>query len=563
MVRRTRLRRALLAAVAMTGIGLLVAACGGSAAGSSSSSSAHTGSSGPTASAGKAVEGGNVTYLIQEFPIGWVSSESSISSYEGNLWGEITDKLVYVDAKGNVSPWVLSSWQTEDGAKKFILHIKPGITFSDGEKMDAAAVIDNINLWAHGDTKRGIAQVGLFPALNYTGASAINSQTVEVDFSKPTLGFIPTLGYHGCILLSPKTLSGSVTQQANLLTEYGSGPFTVKSYKQGVSYTLVKRKDYNWGPAALGHTGPAYLNSITYKIVADASTREQAVEGGDAQVDFNPNVADIAQLEGQGLQVASPKYLGFTDGFQVDAGIAPTNNLQVRQAIEHAINRQQIVSTVYPKGFTSAASSFVQSNVPGAADDSSLIAYDPSESEKLLAQAGYTKGSNGYLEKGGKELTFNLYPNPYVPATSQEDQLISQELKAVGIDAPLKIVPLANFAAVFEKPPLPALSPVSRSFVDFSTVGGVLTSLAGGQNWFGLGTSNATLNSLSQQIESAANNADRATAESAVQKYVLSQGLFVPTTEQVQRVYALAKNLHGVTYNGLAYANLYTAWLSS
>ncbi len=560
MVRRTRFHRGLLAAVALIAVSMLVAACGGSAASSSSASGGASSSS--SGSAGTPKEGGNVTFLIQEFPIGWVSSESNISSYEGNLWGEITDKLVYVDPKGTVSPWVLSSWQTENGAKKFILHIKPGITFSDGEKMDAQAVIDNINLWAHGDLKRGIAQVGLFPALNYEGAKAINSSTVEVDFSKPTLGFIPTLGYHGCILLAPKTLNESVNQQANLLTEYGSGPFTVKSYKQGVSYTLVKRKDYNWGPAALGHTGPAYLNSITYKVVADSSTREQAVEAGDAQVDFNPNVADISQLEGQGLQVASPKYLGFTDGFQVNAGVAPTNNLQVRLAIEHAINRQQINSTVYPPGFTSPAESFVQSNVPGAANDSSLFAYNPSESKTELDAAGWKLGSGGYREKNGKVLSINLYPNPYVPATSQEDELISQQLKAVGIKAPLVIIPLANFAAFFEKPPLPPLSPVSRSFVDFSTVGGVLTSLNGGQNWFGLGTSDKTLDSLSEQIEGAATQADRASAEAAVQKYVLGQGLFVPTTNQVQRIYVLAKNLHGVTYNGVAYANLYTAYLS-
>ncbi len=559
MVRRTRLRHALLAAALLAAVSMLVSACGGAAAGSGSSSGS-TGSV-SSASAGTPKEGGNVTFLIQEFPVGWVSSLSSISSYEGNLWGEITDKLVYVDNKGNVSPWVLSSWNSEDGAKKFILHIKPGITFSDGEKMDAQAVIDNINIWAHGDSKRGIAQVGLFPSLNYVGSKAVNDSTVEVDFSKPTLGFIPTLGYHGCILLSPKTLSQSVNQQANLLTEYGSGPFTVKSYKQGVSYTLVKRKDYNWGPQALGHTGPAYLNSITYKVVADSSTREQAVEAGDAQVDFNPNVADISQIEGQGLQVTSPKYLGFTDGFQVNATVAPTNNLQVRQAIEHAINRSEIVSTVYPTGFTQAATSFIQSNVPGAADESSLINYDPAESKKLLAQAGYTKGSDGYLQKAGQDLTFDLYPNPYVPATTQEDQLISQELKAVGIKAPLDVVPLANFTSVAE-PPYKPLVPVSRSFVDFSTVGGVLTSLNGGQNWFSLGTSDKTLDALSQDLESAASDSARTAAEAKVQKYVLQQGYFIPTTEQVQRVYVLAKNLEGVTYNGLAYANLYTAWLS-
>jgi peptide/nickel transport system substrate-binding protein len=177
-------------------------------------------------------DGGNLTFLIQEFPAGWVSSESNISSYEGNLWGEITDKLVYVSNTGQVSPWIATSWQTEDNAEKYILHLKPGVTFSDGEPLNAAAVVDNITLWAKGDPKRGIAKVGLFPALYFEQAKAVNSDTVEVDFSKPTLGFIPTLGYHGSILLAPKTLALSVNQQANLKNEIGSGPFVVKSFQR-------------------------------------------------------------------------------------------------------------------------------------------------------------------------------------------------------------------------------------------------------------------------------------------------------------------------------------------
>lgn len=92
-----------------------------------------------------------------------MSSESNISSYEGNRWGEITDKLVYVSSTGAVSPWIATSWQTEDNAQKYILHLKPGVTFSDGEPLNAAAVVDNITLWAKGDKSRGIARVGLFP----------------------------------------------------------------------------------------------------------------------------------------------------------------------------------------------------------------------------------------------------------------------------------------------------------------------------------------------------------------------------------------------------------------
>jgi peptide/nickel transport system substrate-binding protein len=552
MIRGNRFHRAVLGAAALAGSVLLLAACGGAG-----------GSTASTTAAGKPKDGGNLTFLIQEFPTGWVSSESNISSYEGNLWGEITDKLVYVSGTGQVSPWIATSWQTEDNATKYILHLKPGVTFSDGEPLNAAAVVDNITLWAKGDPSRGIAKVGLFPALYFEKATAPNSTTVEVDFAKPTLGFIPTLGYHGSILLAPKTLALPVSQQANLLNEIGSGPFVVKSYQTGVSYTLTRRADYNWGPAALGHTGPAYLDSITYKVVADESTREQAVVAGDAQADFNVTPSDIPSLESQGFTVATPRYLGFVDGFEVDSGAnaGPTGSLQVRQALQHAINRTQIIDTVYPKGWY-AATSFIQGNVPEAANDSGLFSYDPSLSEKLLNQAGWAVGPGGYRQKDGQTLSFTLVPNPYVPSTQQEDELVAQQFQKVGIKAQLKIVPLsdyASFAAVSKAYPL--LS-VSRSFIDFSTVGGVLTSLNGGQNWFGLGTNDKTLDTLSQEIESASSTTHRDQVADQVQQYVLNEGYFIPVVQQVQRIYLIAPNVHGVTYNGVAYANFYTAWLS-
>ncbi len=107
------------------------------------------------AATSKPKPGGNLTFLIQQFPAGWESSLSSISSYEGNFWGEITVKLVYVADSGQVSPWIATSWKQEDAARKFILNLKHGVTFSDGEPLNAQAVVDNINIWAKGDPTRG------------------------------------------------------------------------------------------------------------------------------------------------------------------------------------------------------------------------------------------------------------------------------------------------------------------------------------------------------------------------------------------------------------------------
>jgi peptide/nickel transport system substrate-binding protein len=77
-----------------------------------------------------------------------------------------------------------------------------------------------------------------------------------------------------------------------------------------------------------------------------------------------------------------------------------------------------------------------------------------------------------------------------------------------------------------------------------------------------VGTSDKTLDALSQEIESASSTAQRSVVANEVQQYVLTQGYFIPVVQQVQRIYLIAPDVHGVAYNGVAYANFYTAWLS-
>ncbi|MDR7159023.1 ABC transporter substrate-binding protein [Arthrobacter sp. BE255] len=539
-------RRAFLTGVSAVTLTALLTACGGTATSS-------------TANPGTPVDGGNITFLIQGYDTGWVSSKTSISSYEGNLWGQITDKLVYVDEKGALSPWIAESWEELNGAREFVLHLKKGVTFSDGTPLDAAAVVANLNAWAKGDPARGVSKVGLFPSSNFAGAEATDDSTVKVSFSSPALGFIATLGYHGCILLSPTTLALPVEAQADLSQEIGSGPFKVKSWKQGDSYVLEKRGDYNWGPAALGHTGPARLDTITYKVIKDTSVRTSTVASGQAEVAFNVEPQEIESLKEQGFTVGTPRYLGFVDGFQVNTQAFPTNELPVRQAIQHGIDREEIRKTVYTDDWD-AATTFIQGNVPEAGDYSSSFAYEPDRARKLLADAGWKEGPEGYRTRDGKTLEFTLSPNPYVPSTAAEDELIAQQLKRIGVKVNLKVVDVAGYSAI--QASRPPLFQTSRSFVDVGTVAGVLTSQNNGENWFNLGTSDQKLNALSTAIASASDRDSREKIAGELQQYVLEQGYFIPLNQLVQRLYLISPKVQGVSYNGLAYANFYTAWLA-
>ena len=252
-----------------------------------------------------AAAGGDITFLIDSLGNTWIPNNSAISSFQGHIWGHVTDKLVYVDADGKVSPWIAESWEQNDAATAFTLRLKKGVTFSDGTPLDASAVVTNLDIWYAGRKTEGINPIGLFPK-TYDRAEAVDATTVKVVFKAPTLSFIPTLGYHGSILISPKTIAQPAAQQADLGKTSGSGPFLVDSWKEGDFVKLVKRRDYNWGPPAVGHTGPAFLDSITYKLVAEQSLRVSSVQSGQADVAYNPSPQELQSLKKGGFTVATP-----------------------------------------------------------------------------------------------------------------------------------------------------------------------------------------------------------------------------------------------------------------
>ncbi len=548
--RHPRLRRKLAAAIGVLASMSLLAAC--------ATSDAAPGAAGE----GEPKNGGDITFLIDSLGDSWIPNNSAISSYQGHVWGHVTDKLVYVDGEGNVSPWVAESWEQNDDATEYTLHLKDGVTFSDGTPVDAAAVVANLDIWAKGDPDRGINRIGLFPAANYDGATAADAATVEVKFSKPTLGFIPTLGYHGSILTSPAVIALPAEEQADLSNFVGSGPFTVESWQEGQDVVLTKREDYNWGPEALEHTGPAYLDSITYQIVAEPSLRTSSVQAGQADVAYNTSPQELDALADEGLEVAVPRYLGFVNGYALNTQVAPFNETEVRQAFQHGIDRDEILSTVYTEDWE-AAESFIQSNVPEATDHSDAFAFDPEESKKLLDAAGWTEGADGIRSKNGETLAVTLYPNPYLATSQSVDELVAQQLKKIGFDVKIEAYDVVTYGErVLNSGVEIQATEITRSFIDVGTVAGILTSLnEGDEDWFGVGTSDAKLNEYAEGISSSSDTEARAALADELQGYVLEQGYFAPITQIVQRVYVQSPNLHGVTYNGVAYANYATAWV--
>ena len=515
----------------------------------------------PAQSASEPNKGGDITFLIDSLGDSWIPNNSAISSFQGHIWGHVTDKLVYVDAAGKASPWIAERWEQNDSATEFTLHLKSGVTFSDGTPLDAAATVANLDIWYAGRKKEGINPIGLFPK-TYDHAEAVDATTVKVFFKKPTLGFIPTLGYHGSILISPKTIAQPAAQQADLSKTSGSGPYVVDSWKEGDFVKLVKRKDYNWGPAAVGHTGPAYLDTITYKLVSEPSLRVAAVQSGQADVAYNASPQELTSLKQDGFTVATPRYLGFVNGWAINTKLAPYDDVKVRQALQAGINRREIIDTVYTPDWK-LATSFIQSNVPGATDHSELLAYNPDRAEKLLDEAGWKKGADGIRTKDGKQLSLTLNSNPYLVTSRSIDELIAQQLGKIGWKVDIRAYDVVTYGqkVQYGGAGVPAYE-VTRSFIDAGTVASILTNANNGENWFALGESDQKINELRDKIASAGSLEARNPLLDELQKYVLEQGYFIPRTQMVQRIYVQSPKLKGETYNGVAYASYYAATIS-
>ncbi|GJD65963.1 ABC transporter substrate-binding protein [Methylobacterium frigidaeris] len=512
----------------------------------------------PALAGGEPRQGGDVVFLIDSLGPTWIPNNSAISSFQGHIWGHVTDKLVYVDADGKVSPWLAKGWEQNADATEFTLHLREGATFSDGTPLDAASVVANLDIWHAGRIKEGINPIGLFPK-TYERAEALDARTVKVVFNAPTLGFIPTLGYHGSILISPKTLARPAAEQADLGKTAGSGPFLVAAWKEGDFVKLVRRKDYNWGPAAVGRTGPASLESITYKVVAEPSLRVAAVQSGQADIAYNASPQELKSLKEAGLTVATPRYLGFVNGWAINTKLAPYDDVRVRRALQAGIDRQEIIDTVYTPDWK-LATSFIQSNVPGATDQSARLAYEPDKAERLLDEAGWIKGRGGIRAKGGRPLTLTLYSNPYLATAKAVDELIAQQLGRLGWKVDIRAYDVVTFGqkVQFGGPAVPAYE-VTRSFIDAGTVASILTNANNGENWFALGDSDAKINELRDRIAGAKTIEARDPLLDELQRYVLDQGYFIPRTQIVQRIYVQSPKLKGETYNGIAYASYYTA----
>ena len=548
----SRIRRTALAALSLAATTALLAGC------------ASAPSSGATPT-GDPVTGGTLNYLE---PQTWTTLYPPAAGFypNGAIVNNITDRLLYQDPETlELEPWIATELpEVNADATEYTFTIREDVTYSDGTPLTAANVVANLDLYGTGDADRALTPSEAIN--NYDHGEVIDEQTVKFFFTAPSPGFAQAVSTINSGLVSDSTLAldsaGFGPGQATAVI--GSGPFVIADENVGTKIELTAREDYDWAPESAEHDGRAYLDGVTLTVAGENSVRVGTVAAGQADIARQIPAPDEAQFAAPGLGLLAASTNGVTNSLNFRFTNELLQDIRVRQAIIAGIDREQIVETLFTDSYPVATGALATTAL-GYVDTSAYYDYQPEQAAQLLAEAGWTRGADGVLERDGSRLSLTFNEAMPQPRSKEVVTLIQEQLAELGIEVHLFS---GDYAAQTEASLDPDTVQVYHSMVGRADYD-VLKSQFFSTNRNALlnyDTTQATnadqkLDDLLADIASAPTPEARAAASKAAQTHIAEQAYVLPLFEEPQ-VYGITDQVHGFATESVGRPDLYSTWLS-
>ncbi|MGN7733574.1 TIGR04028 family ABC transporter substrate-binding protein [Ensifer sp. 22564] len=511
------------------------------------------------------VKGGTLIYLEQQAHTNLYPPAGGFYP-NGGILNQITDKLTYQNPKTlEIEPWIAESWTVNADATEYTFKIRPGVTFSDGTPLDAAAVAKNYDVFGLGDKalKHPVSEV----INNYERSEVVDPLTVKFYFKRPSPGFLQGTSVIGSGLVAASTLALPFEELGDATKIIGSGPFVVESETIGKELNLKAREDYVWGPAKLEHQGRAYLDGITYIITGEDSVRIGALLAGQADFIRQVQAYDESQVEAQDYQIYAPSTRGVNNSVVFRPDNPLVADVKVRQALLHATDAKEIVTTLFSANYPQATS-IIASSALGYKDISAKLAFDPDKAKALLDEAGWSVGSHGLRQKDGKDLVLTAYESLPQPQNKETLQLVAQQWGKVGV----KLNVLAGDSGSRTVDDLdPLKTPISPAMVGRADPDVIKSQYypknrdvlrqKGGLSDKVQSFVDDKLNGLLDSLASEPDRAKRLAIAGEIQDYVVDQAYAIPIFEEPQ-AYAGAPYVQGVAFEAVGRPSFYSTWLA-
>ena len=288
--------------------------------------------------------------------------EASRSNIGRVMLQNVSETLTEMVPGEGVQPRLATSWEEMDGGTwRFTL--REGVTFTDGTALDAGDVAHSIARF----TGDGIScEIGdkFFGGIELT-TNVIDDNTIDIT-PNPAQPIMPLLASTMTVVPSEAPLDAYVD------TPIGTGPYIWDEYVRGQHIKMSANPNY-WGDAGA-------VTSVTYVFRSDAAVRAAMVAAGEA--DVAPNIA--LQDATTDMDFSYPN--SETLFLRLDHDTAPLNDVRVRQALNHAVDREAFVGTILADG-TILATGMTPPSTLGYNHDLEPYAYDVDKAKALLAEA--------------------------------------------------------------------------------------------------------------------------------------------------------------------------------
>ncbi|WP_217586263.1 glutathione ABC transporter substrate-binding protein [Lentibacillus saliphilus] len=333
------------------------------------------------------------------------------------LHGKVYETLVAFDQDMNIVPKLAESWEPIDETT-WEFKLKEGVTFHDGTPFNAEAVKVTYDRLL--DPETGSPQRDKVSMIQEV--KVVNDQTVQLILSEPYAPLMSILSSQEASILNPEIVKNDPESLSK--TPNGTGPFKFEKWNSGQDITLVKNEDY-WGEQA-------GVDKVVFEVVPEGSTRLAMLETGEAHITDEVPVNDIERINNtdnlriervEGLAV---EYLGFNTQSPI------FENVKLRQAVSHAIEREAIIEGIYNNVGT-LANSALSPNVFGYSKDATPYEYDINKAKELVKESGVDTSQEIQLITSDRKERIDMA------------EVIQSQLKGIGLNVNIQVLEYGAF----------------------------------------------------------------------------------------------------------------------
>ena len=374
--------------------------------------------------------GGTLTVMLVNEPPMLVSAFNTALPL-GTVATKVMEGLLTYDTAMTPKPGLATAWSVSPDGLTYTFRLRPNVSWHDGKPFTAADVaFSAMKVWKEMHPR------GRAIYANLTEVQTPDPLTAIFKLSKPSAVMISALHAYESQIVPRHIYEGSdiAANPANS-APIGTGPFKFKEWRRGQYIMLEKNPDY-WD------TGKPYLDRVVFRIITDAGARAAALESGAVDIGFfSPiSLGEADRLKkSRAIEVVTKGYEYATPMFFMELNLRkkPLDDVRVRQALAHAIDRQFIIDNIF-LGYADPVTGPIQKASAFYSADTRQYKFDPALANKLLDDAGYKKDASGV------RFTITHDPVPQGDEHAQTADYIKQAFAAIGVNVDVRRQDLAS-----------------------------------------------------------------------------------------------------------------------